>query len=38
MDFSLIDSQTQEAILAFKDKIAQKYPVKGTLLLEVGLG
>ena len=32
MEFSLIDSQTQEAVLAFKDKIAQKYSVKGTLL------
>jgi antitoxin ChpS len=32
MNFSLIDLPTQEAALAFKDKIAQKYPLKETLL------
>jgi len=32
MDFSLIDSQTKEAVLAFKDKVVQKYPVTKALL------
>ncbi len=32
MDFSLIDPQTQEAVLAFKDKVVQKYPVAEALL------
>ena len=32
MDFSLIDPQTQEAVLAFKAKVVQKYPVTEALL------
>ncbi len=32
MDFSFIDPQTQEAVLAFKAKVVQKYPVTKALL------
>jgi predicted nucleotidyltransferase len=32
IDFSCIDSQTQEALLAFKAKVVQKYPVSQALL------